>query len=481
MKDFKLHFALLMVVVLVFSSSYHFYAQEYLSHKGDLQKESDINNLIKTHINRAFQNFNKDLSPQADYQKSLNRALTSGVLLNNKINKNSFYMTHSISQDGSGSTWVNDYKDTLFYDANFNQIRLLEFNWLNNNWTYFLNNHSEYDLNNRINLSTYQSYLNQQWYNDSSFIYTYDDIQKIITCTIRLWNNNWINSRRYLYEYDVNDQLIRETYQGWTNNTWMDSSLIEYSYVSTYKFDEIIQKKYSNNSWQNYYRSKYLYNNLMLNTETDDYFWRNGTWQDTLKYITEYNNFENPVTQTSLAYSNGTWENSTRTDYTYDLQNNIKDLIIKIWLFNSWINTLKLSFEFDSYGNMTLLLLQHWNFISGWANFYRTLAYYAQITSCYDDDISLEEFELFQNYPNPFNPSTKISWQAPAGSWQTLKVYDVLGNEVATLVDEYKNAGKYEVEFDGHSDEYQNLSSGVYFYQIRAGDFVQTKKMILLK
>ena len=57
------------------------------------------------------------------------------------------------------------------------------------------------------------------------------------------------------------------------------------------------------------------------------------------------------------------------------------------------------------------------------------------------------EFKLEQNYPNPFNPSTKISWQSPVGSWQTLKVYDVLGREVATLVDEYKPAGSYNVEF----------------------------------
>ncbi len=62
-----------------------------------------------------------------------------------------------------------------------------------------------------------------------------------------------------------------------------------------------------------------------------------------------------------------------------------------------------------------------------------------------------DQYMLAQNYPNPFNPSTKISWQSPVGSWQTLKIYDVLGNEVATLVDEYKPAGKYEVEFNASS------------------------------
>ena len=87
-----------------------------------------------------------------------------------------------------------------------------------------------------------------------------------------------------------------------------------------------------------------------------------------------------------------------------------------------------------------------------------------------------DNYILNDNYPNPFNPSTTISWQSPVGSWQTLKVYDVLGNEVATLVDEYKPAGKYEVEFNA-----TELTSGVYFYQLKAGEFIQTKKMVLIK
>lgn len=85
-------------------------------------------------------------------------------------------------------------------------------------------------------------------------------------------------------------------------------------------------------------------------------------------------------------------------------------------------------------------------------------------------------FELAQNYPNPFNPSTKISWQSPVGSRQTLKVYDVLGNEIVTLVDEYRDAGSYEVSFDA-----TGLASGVYVYRLMTEGFVETKKMVLLK
>lgn len=89
---------------------------------------------------------------------------------------------------------------------------------------------------------------------------------------------------------------------------------------------------------------------------------------------------------------------------------------------------------------------------------------------------SPNSFVLFQNYPNPFNPNTIISWQSPAGVWQSLKVYDILGNEITTLVDEYKPVGKYEIEFSG-----QDLPSGVYFYEVKSGDFSDTKSMLLLK
>ncbi|QQS36377.1 MAG: T9SS type A sorting domain-containing protein [Ignavibacteriales bacterium] len=96
----------------------------------------------------------------------------------------------------------------------------------------------------------------------------------------------------------------------------------------------------------------------------------------------------------------------------------------------------------------------------------------------------ITEFVLEQNYPNPFNPTTKIGFsiptvtlrQAQSDTRVTLKVFDVLGNEVATLVDEYREAGKYEIEFDAG-----NLSSGVYYYQLKAGSFTQIRKMILIK
>ena len=86
------------------------------------------------------------------------------------------------------------------------------------------------------------------------------------------------------------------------------------------------------------------------------------------------------------------------------------------------------------------------------------------------------EFYLSQNYPNPFNPITNFEFRISDFGFVSLKVYDLLGREVAVLIDEEKSAGEYEVEFNG-----EGLSSGMYFYTLKAGNFTDTKKMILLK
>jgi hypothetical protein len=90
-------------------------------------------------------------------------------------------------------------------------------------------------------------------------------------------------------------------------------------------------------------------------------------------------------------------------------------------------------------------------------------------------------FKLSQNFPNPFNPTTKIKYRIANRGFVSINVYDVLGNEVAILVNEEKPAGEYEVEFNSHSNSSRNLTSGVYFYRLQAGDFIETKKMILMK
>jgi hypothetical protein len=105
--------------------------------------------------------------------------------------------------------------------------------------------------------------------------------------------------------------------------------------------------------------------------------------------------------------------------------------------------------------------------------YYRPLA---NITEVENNNGTPSSYSLQQNYPNPFNPSTKIKYSVPQSSLVQIKIFDVLGNEIETLINEEKPAGTYELTWSA-----ANLPSGVYFYQLRAGNFVQTKKMLLLK
>ena len=98
------------------------------------------------------------------------------------------------------------------------------------------------------------------------------------------------------------------------------------------------------------------------------------------------------------------------------------------------------------------------------------------VTSLHDDKLTLEGFILAQNYPNPFNPSTTISFSIPSAGFTSLKVYDILGNEVAILVNEEKPAGEHKITFDA-----SKLTSGVYLYWLKVGNYTEMKKMILMK
>jgi hypothetical protein len=92
-----------------------------------------------------------------------------------------------------------------------------------------------------------------------------------------------------------------------------------------------------------------------------------------------------------------------------------------------------------------------------------------------------ETFTLYQNYPNPFNPITTLRYDLPEQAYVTLTIYDMLGSEITRLVSTTQEAGFRLVQWSGTDNMGRAVSAGVYLYQIRAGEFVQTKKMVLLK
>lgn len=129
--------------------------------------------------------------------------------------------------------------------------------------------------------------------------------------------------------------------------------------------------------------------------------------------------------------------------------------------------------------NISALALSGNNILAGSSNgslWYRTVA--NMFTTGVNDKPNNvpDKYSLYQNYPNPFNPTTTISYELPKSSFVTLKVYDIIGREITTLVNEQKNAGTYQAKFDG-----SRFASGVYFYRLQAGTFTLVKKFVLMK
>ncbi|MEJ2617245.1 MAG: T9SS type A sorting domain-containing protein [Ignavibacteriaceae bacterium] len=148
----------------------------------------------------------------------------------------------------------------------------------------------------------------------------------------------------------------------------------------------------------------------------------------------------------------------------------------------------KLTGEFELFGGTflpegptniaeELFIKDHKIFVAGGPTGLYVLSFDSTIVNIEDGDNKLlDDYNLSQNYPNPFNPKTTIKYFLPNSSFVTLKVYDILGKEITTLVNERKSAGNYSVNFNA-----SNLPSGVYFYRMQAGNFVSTKKFVLLK
>ncbi|MBK7632779.1 MAG: T9SS type A sorting domain-containing protein [Ignavibacteriales bacterium] len=170
---------------------------------------------------------------------------------------------------------------------------------------------------------------------------------------------------------------------------------------------------------------------------------------------------------------NGHWVNISRYSFAYNAQGNLFSCWYHTWDGVSWIPTDFPSGRgwgwysiYDSAGN--IYRYQGYNF---------TLLYKIIVTGVMNEGSNIvATYSLSQNYPNPFNPTTKIQFSIPKSNKVVIKVFDILGTEIETVVNKEKPVGTYELNWNA-----SNLPSGVYFYQLRAGNFVQTRKMILLK
>lgn len=199
-----------------------------------------------------------------------------------------------------------------------------------------------------------------------------------------------------------------------------------------------------------------------------DYFFKEWIYGENYpKYSVDWSYSALGNNKYNLRISINQTANKNPAYFTMPIQIKVKT-DIKDTTFILFNNSLNQVFDVTVSGSPLLLYFDPENLILKKVN---------SVTSVNDSPISKMNFSLEQNYPNPFNPTTTIKFSIPQQDFVTLKIFDVLGNEVQTLLSEVKPAGNYQIDFNA-----ENLSSGMYFYQLTtSGGFSQTKKMVLVK
>jgi hypothetical protein len=242
----------------------------------------------------------------------------------------------------------------------------------------------------------------------------------------------------------------------WMNNEWVTTGQDIYTYDGE-NCIELLMQSWVNGAWETTHKTTFEYDAEGNNTVSISETWMMGILITSKEICT----FDQGLRITALR------QNLEGTDWV--------DASSEQWTGAEWVYNMQGIYTYDANGNNTEVLTQNWE-NNAWVNFMKLTYNYQQSTDVEENINSIKDFILFNNYPNPFNPSTVISYQLPISSYITLKVFDVLGNEIATLVNEEKPAGSYQVEFN-----VVDLPSGLYLYKIQAGNYSETKKMLMIK
>jgi hypothetical protein len=369
------------------------------------------------------------------------------------------------------TTWGNDGRWRYLYNSNSKLVSKNRDVWATTYWRDDFRNYFYYDVNQNLSRMDYSSYYENTWVLYGYYIYSWNSNNNLLNITNYTLSTigPWIYfpTGKEDYYYDSTDVLIMKT-ELWSfyGYVWFNDINDLYFYDQNGNNNENIRQEWNDTDsiWVNDYRYLYEYDidNVLLSIVYQD-------WQ-----------------QDSLD-----WENVWRESYTYSPQNNIATMFKETWTPETgWNNYVLRNYSYDVNYNWTEKLTLLWDG-TNWNNYYRHLATWIEPVSVWETPGYIEEYYLSNNYPNPFNPSTKINFQIPISGFVTLKVYDILGNEIAILVNEEKEPGTYEVEFsaisgstsggNNHSGGVRTLPSGIYFYILSNGNISISKKMVLIK
>jgi hypothetical protein len=392
-------------------------------------------------------------------------------------------MTREVYERLDNEDWVNEFCNTNEFDEYGHLSSSHHMSWTENGWEECCFDAYEYDDEDNLISRTVKFFYDSVWSNCCNDIYEYDENNNLTSIIMRMWyDSTWNNDMRRRFLYDENENLIAQYEEHWEEGGWAPALCDTFIYDEQNRLNKRIHNEWQNSQWENSYYDTLSYNSnnflvrsLRREKETDHYV-------NCCSHTYEYDEQDNLTSIVKQVWENKGWVNDTRNLFSYNSSNLLITCLFETWNGTDW--------ETATYDNYYTIIME----TNGYINVYSfsgnsALIHYSTITEVGDNENETpNSFVLNQNYPNPFNPTTVISYSIPnlieksfsnAGMQSvnvTLTIYNTLGQKVATLVNEVQTPGNYKVKF-----EVSDLPSGIYFYTLRAGEYVATKKMILMK
>ena len=353
------------------------------------------------------------------------------------------------------SAWVNKAKKVKTYDDNGYLSQKDRYKYRDGEWslkgmTVFENND-----NGDPETTTRQAYRNDAWINRYRTNFSYNDGGLLMSKVEQKWREDgWRNKKETALTYE-GDLCVTKTISKWRDSTWVDKVLKELFYNENGDRDEKITYKWRDSTWTPRHRVIYSYNDNAALSEKLVYKWTDSTWVDKARASVGYDDNQNPA-QVLLEKKDSTdaWVNVSLRENTYSDNGLLIETVRSKWRDENWLPRKRYEYNYSTD---------------------------REVLSAGAPAALPKKIVLSQAYPNPFNPATTISYHLLEANHVRVDIYDMIGNKVRTLVSQTQNAGTKSYQWNATNDLGQSVSAGMYIYTIQAGDFIQSKKMVLLK
>ena len=396
----------------------------------------------------------------------------AGILLK-KINNESLLVEY-VRQMWSDTGWVNEIRENVSYDDRENWIEILRDQWKDNKWESFYKYEQRYDDNNNwIEWKRY-SWSDTGWANGARSEQSYDNNNNWIEWIGYTWNNNsWQSALRETQSYNSDGNWVVWFEYVWSDSGWTADLKDTVVYNQNKLWEEWTEYEQSDSGWVNYLKENQYYNNNNDWVEWFQYEW-GGEWLKSYKDTIMYNSNNNWIENIEYEW-NGDWLNSWRETQYYDENFFWSEWTGYEWDGMNWVYYQKENPVYDADYNIVENVLQGWG-STGWTNIKKHIYTFSTPTDITEPIPAHMDYRLENNYPNPFNPLTSIQYQISEKGFVSLKIYDVLGRELTTLVNRFQKPGIYKINFNAG-----NLPSGTYIYRLQVNDFSASKKLLLLR